>query len=590
MVLPTGLTTFTPTEHVAYHNEINTTAGWFGFSTSLTTSSTGHLAQHDAIHDFLDMTDKNDGDSGHITDHNTIHTAINAITTITAGSNIQTALTAGSNNAIFVLGTGTHRVTTAIAAKQGQKVVGKGGAILSGAVQLTSWTTSGSDFFATRASGTVGSKPDSPGGEDRCNITGCENPNDMFYDGAPLVRVASQAALGTGKFYEDFAANRVYIRDNPTGHTVEQAVAPNIWKPSASGTKLRNVVVQMGANLSQTGAVELDGVDSVAEYLDVKYNHGHGVRTNGNNTILRKSKIHHQMQLGIGSEGTELGSGTGGLDILVQDCEINNNNRDGSYLQGWEAAGTKWAFCQRLTLSRLWAHHNKGIGLWCDINNGRVIIEDCYVNDNDLWGIFYEISYGEVTPGDGLKTEIRDNVCDNNGTIVDSQGFYTAGAIVVSGSRDVLVHDNITRGWDGIGCTAQLRTDHSDSRGAHQVRNVEIYNNQIEITFVYPTNGNSWANAAGIKTDDTANQEPEVWTTQGNSFHGNDYFVPNHPGDANYPHWTWRGDLGTDFCHFSDWQTTYGQDTTASGGSRTVGGTIGSFPGTPSLGAGPISW
>ena len=47
----------------------------------------------------------------------------------------------------------------------------------------------------------------------------------MFFDGGPLIRVGSVAAVGAGKFYFDQAADKIYIGNNPAGHVVEASVA-----------------------------------------------------------------------------------------------------------------------------------------------------------------------------------------------------------------------------------------------------------------------------------------------------------------------------------------------------------------------------
>jgi hypothetical protein len=565
MVLPTGLTTFTPTEHTAYHNEIHTNMGWLQLPTSLTNSSSGHIAHHDAIHDFIGegLPDVNAGNANHITHHNAIHARVNGIVNLTTANTIQTELDAAANGTIFVLAVGTYRplAQTGFAPKTDQKLVGKNGAIINGAKLLTGWTAAGSDFWVTRPSGTVGSQPDDPGDGNRCAITGCENPHDVFYDGVPLVRVTSLGALATGKFFEDFAAGRTYIRDNPSGHTVEQAWNFYLVRSSNAGIRVRNFIAQFAANDSQTAAIEADGANWRIEQNDVRYNHGHAIGTNGNSSVVRRNKIHHQMQMGIGGEGD---------DVLVEYNEINHNNRDGSYANGWEAGGSKWALCDRLTLRGNWAHHNNGIGLWCDINLGNVIYEDNYVNNNTEWGIFYEIAYGVVTVGDGLKTHIRRNVSfDNNPT--STTGFYSGGQIVVSASRDCEVYENIVRGQDGIGGLAQLRTDHSDSRGSHQLHNLHVYNNDMQVVW----DGSGFANLAGIQTDD-ANQTNGVYTSQGNTFENNRYYVP-----TTQSFWTWIND----FESWAGWQALGNDDT----GTRTVGGTV-TIPSAPTLNAGPVTF
>lgn len=463
---------------------------------------------------------------------------------IPAGNNIQATLNGNvGGGGTFLLGAGIHRITTAIAPLNNQTLIGQFGAVIRGSVPLTAWTQSGSDWWAPRAAGTVAERPDDPGDGGRCNITGCENPNDVFRNGVPLKRVASQGALTTGTFWEDFAQGRVYIRDNPGGALVEQAVATKLIASSNINVKVKNLVCEHAANLAQTGAVDAIGSNWLIENCDIRYNHGMGLTTNGDNGVARSNLIHHQMQIGAGGVGE---------NCLWEYNDIYSNNRDQSYLKGWEAGGSKWADCNHLVLRGNIARHNFGIGLWCDINLGHTTIEQNHVFNNEEWGIFYEIAYGEATLGDGLKTHIRQNVAYDNMTPPGSTtGFWSSGQIVVSASRDCEVYSNVVRGWDGIGGIAQVRTDHPDSRGSHQLHNLHVYDNQIECTYEYPTSGTGWGNAGGIKTDDTVNQDPEVWTSQGNSFSNNDYFVPNSPGDPNYPHWTWRADLGTDFATFS---------------------------------------
>jgi hypothetical protein len=552
-------------DHVDWHNEIDGLVPFLGLPTVTTATASGHLAAHEALHALVggDLPlEVHAGDPGEAAHHQAIHTYLTdtTITSLTTASDVQAALTAGANGQVFGLAAGKYRVTTALAPKQDQTLYGAYGAIINGSLELTSWTQSGSDWWASRAAGTVASKPDDPGDGNRCAITGCENPNDVFYDGSPLVRVTSQGALATGRFYEDFAAGRVYIRDAPAGHLVEQAVAARLVRPTASGVKIRNLVCEMAANLSQTAAVELAGSGGLVEACEARYNHGHGIRTEAADGVVRRCLIHHQMQMGVGGTGS---------DCLWENNEWWENNRDGSYAAGWEAGGTKWGECDRLTIRGNQAHDNHGIGLWIDINAGNIIIEDNFVWDNDQWGIFYEIAYGEVTLGDGLKSHIRRNYSyDNNPT--SPTGFFEGGQIAVSGSRDVEIYQNTVRGQDGIGAMFQARADHPDPRGDHEVWNLHVYDNDIEQVW----DGAGWGLIAGLDGDDGA-QMPDIWTSRGNSFEANRYYLASSTRAA----WVWEVDFRT----WTVWQGTYGHDDT---GSRAVGGQV-TIPSPPALLAGP---
>lgn len=484
---------------------------------------------------------------------------------LTTASDIQAALDANPAGTTFCLAAGTYRATTnfpqaGLAPKANQVLWGANGAILNGAKELTGWTQAGSDWWVARPAGTDAQRLD----QDRCSISGCDNAHDVFYDGAPLVRVTSLAALAPGKFFEDFAAGRVYVRDTPTGHTVEQAWARRGVISANAGIKVRNLTVKQFANLAQQGAIEAGGNNWVIEYCDTGYNHGYGIRIDGTGCVVRRNKIHHSMQMGTGGSNCH--------DAVVEYNEIHDNNRDQSYDPGWEAGGTKWTNCNRMQVRGNQSHHNKGIGLWWDIRAGATVCEGNWVYDNDTGGntsqgIYYEISYGEATLGDGLKTYIRYNTCYRNcpGSTV---GFYGGGQITVSASRDCEVYGNWVYGRDGIGGQAQLRTDSADARGAHEVRNLHIYANTITTT------GGGWHLMGGIVCDE-ASFKPAVWDSWGNTYENNAY----HEATGTGSHWDWHDGARS----FSTWQVTYGNDSP----QGSFDSSVPSVPTPPTLVVGP---
>lgn len=563
MTLPTDPTLLdptvaTPAQHRSWHETLH--AFWAespAQPTSIPAGSTGNLAAHDALEALVGAglpTSYAEDDPGHTDHHRILHYIYNgggtATTTLAAGSNIQAALTAGPTGQTFLLQPGTYRLTdyatTALNPKTDQKLIGINGAVITGSTVLSTWTPSGSDFFATRATGTLASQADNG----RCSITGCENPNDVFYDGVPLVRVNSQAALAPGKFYEDFAAGRVYIRDNPTGHLVEQAVVRRLIQSSNSGIKVLNLTLQHAANQYQQGAVEADGTGWLIEHCDVRYNHGYGVRTDGTFSTVRRNHVHHNGQLGIGGSNCD--------DSLIEENEDNHNNRDGAYSWGNEAGGSKWSLTDRLTVRGNYVHDNIGAGLWTDINNGETLYENNYVVDNTQYGIFHEVSYSAI---------IRNNVSARNAPN-STTGFYSGGQIVASASRDVEIYGNTVRGRDTIGGMQQNRTDDPDPRGAHEIWNLYVHDNAEETL-----NNGGWHLLGGIVNDDAA-QNPGVWDSRNNRFQNNTYYSTVTTGG----YWEWHNGARS----FTTWQTTYGMDTAATFTAGTV-----TLPSPPSLLVGP---
>jgi len=80
-------------------------------------------------------------------------------------------------------------------------VYGSGAApIINASVLLTSWTIEGSIYYAS-----VGAQP-----------------TQVFRDNARLTLAASKSALVTGQWWWDSGNSRVYVYDNPSGHTIEE--------------------------------------------------------------------------------------------------------------------------------------------------------------------------------------------------------------------------------------------------------------------------------------------------------------------------------------------------------------------------------
>ena len=90
--------------------------------------------------------------------------------------------------------------------------------MVSGAKVVTGFTRSGRDWVAAAF------LPRDPSTHGECATSGCAYPQDVFLGGVPLTRVLDPDDLEPGRFYQDFQANRLYLRDNPDRR---QSVAPS---------------------------------------------------------------------------------------------------------------------------------------------------------------------------------------------------------------------------------------------------------------------------------------------------------------------------------------------------------------------------
>ena len=236
--------------------------------------------------------------------------------------------------------------------------------------------------------------------------------------------------LGPGKWHFDHAADRVYLGDDPTGKKVEISVTPKAFTGPAANVTIRNLTIEKYASPTQQAAVEL-GTGWIIEDCEVRWNHFTGI-SSGPRSIARRNRVHHNGCFGFHGAGEH---------ILVADNEIAYNGFAG-YDPFWGSGGSKWVYTSHLVVRGNFSHHNRGPGLWTDINNIHSLYEHNTVEDNERGGIFHEISYDAT---------IRNNTSRRNGTGKDFPYWTTGAGIEVVSSRNVEVYGNtLEDNWQGI--------------------------------------------------------------------------------------------------------------------------------------------
>ncbi len=396
-------------------------------------------------------------------------------TTIYPGETIQKAVEANPEGAAFTIKAGVHRMQTVIP-KHHQRFYGEPGAVLNGSRLLTS--------FAHRHGRWVASGQTQQGKQlgtcarlDGKWYDGCRYPEDVFIDDQPLIQVTSLADLRKGRWYFDYAADEVYLADDPTGRKVEISVSRHafyFWSTKFSSERnwptnvtIAGLIVEKYANPAQHGAIHAGGfengwpgerrtTDWLIENNEVRLNHGAGIRT-GNRTIVRYNHVHHNGQTGVRADGH--GS-------IIEGNEISHNNTL-LFNPEWEAGGTKFWSTTDLVVRHNNVHHNTGPGLWADTDNRNTLYENNRVVANSGPGIFHEVSYSAV---------IRYNHVERNGEAT-SAWLYGAG-ILVAHSSGVTVHNNtVARNHDGIAGVDQGRG--SGAYGPWRLDRFYVYDNVV---------------------------------------------------------------------------------------------------------------
>jgi hypothetical protein len=424
-------------------------------------------------------------------------------TILRPGQDIRSIVAGAPEGARFVFEPGVYRGQT-IYPKDRQRFVGRDGAVLNGAMELTAWRQV-SGFWQTDGL----PEPLDFHGDCEDDRELCNRREDLFVDGRIYERRSSLDGLGPAQWY--YENGRAWLADDPTGRLVELSVTPVAFAGEARDVVIENLVVEKYASDAQQGAINLDGARGwlVAD-VTARWNHGVGLFF-GPETRVSGGSFSHNGQLGIG--GTGEGSTIDGVEIAF-------NNYAG-YNSGWEAGGTKFARTKNLIVRNSCVHHNAGPGLWTDIDNVDVLYEGNKVFLNTDDGIKHEISYDAI---------IRNNVVAHNGT----SGFDVwlwGSQILIQNSANVEVYGNLVEVSDsfgnGIGIIHQDRGE-GEHGPWHAIHNWVHHNTIVHL-------GRHGQNGVVMDTD-----EDWYWAEADNRFDWNRYIVPT-PRSG---YWTAHGSGG----------------------------------------------
>ncbi len=460
---------------------------------------------------------------------------------VTPADNVQQLLDANPEGTTFCFAPGTydHSTTPAWAPKANQQLIGALGAngerlsVVTGAKTLATWTPSGSTWYA---SGQTQQAADSDG---VCRTTHpmCNSSNELFRDGARVKRVATLAQVTPSTWYFDTTADRIYVGQDPVGHTLQTSVADKaVLGAGVAGVAVKHFVVEMFAT-TWGAAVQVHDNNTgwLVEDVEARNNHLSGIEIVEQGTI-RGCFTHHN-----GQQGTGAGKWPGGTvtNNLIEQTEMSYNNEAG-FDPFWAAGGGKYAYNDGLILRGNHVHHNYGYGLWIDLD---VIHADLDANTsefNDLAGIHYEISW---------QGRIHHNIVRSNGQTEAGTGSYAGTGIYVFNSKDVEVDHNTVQDNLTGGIVARQYDRGSGLYGVYETANLNVHDNTVRV-------GAQAIGRAGA-LDGVAAGSP-YYTSKNNHWQANTYQVPAAQGTgAAWFYWEAANRS------FSAWQG-YGHDTTGS--------------------------
>ena len=102
----------------------------------------------------------------------------------------------------------------------------------------------------------------------------------MFLDNTPLKPVDALSKVVPGTFYFDYAADKIYIADNPTGHTIEAGKLTDAFHGSATNVTVQNLVIEKYDPPIQDGAIQ-GGQGWTIQDNEVRLNYAVGIIGSG---------------------------------------------------------------------------------------------------------------------------------------------------------------------------------------------------------------------------------------------------------------------------------------------------------------------
>jgi len=461
------------------------------------------------------------------------------------GDNVSAIVNSAPTGATFFFEAGVYRGVS-LSPKEGQTFIGEQGAVLNGSTLLTNFTHEGSHWVIGGQT-QEGFRNATDQGESGSMRAGY--PETVYIDNKPLTPVDALSKLAPGKFYFDYAADKIYIGDNPAGHKVEAGTLDHAFEGKAKGVTVQNFVVEKYSNPVQTGAIEGNQSWKIIDN-EVRLNYGAGMRADANSQMVGNF-IHDNGQMGIGDYDHVK------TNLLVEGNEIARNGWWSGIDVFWEGGGSKFKYTDGLIVRDNYSHDNKGFGLWTDINNINSIYENNVIVHNSGGGINHEISYHAI---------IRNNVLMGNGYQSQGDGWMWGDQIQIQNSSNVEVYGNKVdmtgaEGGNGIGLIQQNRG--SGNHGPWVTTGNNIHDNII----VSKDGNGSVGGAADFNAGGLLNG--------GNVWKNNAYYMPS--GD----HFRWGNTLSfTEFKAATGETGTISQAYPNTGAWVTVNGAIPSDTGT----------
>lgn len=365
--------------------------------------------------------------------------------------------------AVVCLAPGRFTVDRPIRPKTSQTFRGSGKTELAGDVPVEGWGAEGAVWTAR---GHLPADYEKSGQCEDIHSNPCQVAETLFLDGRPVRRVMTRNAVGPATFYADYAANVLYLGQDPTGRAATLARTRTAITSTAPRVSIEHLTVRGFANLAQRGAVVVGGQDWTIRDSVITANHGVGLMmVQADRARITGNTIARNGQLGLGQYRSQ--------GVRIENNHIVNNNTAEFWRADWESGGIKVTRSSS-TIANNDISNNLGVGVWVDVAGDGVGITENKIAGNAADGVRYEIS---------RNGRISGNAITGNGLALKrgaGTGLLTGAGITVNTSSDVTIEKNAVSGnLNGIGIQARPRGD--GPWGEYVLKNVVVAENHIDL-------------------------------------------------------------------------------------------------------------
>jgi hypothetical protein len=244
------------------------------------------------------------------------------------------------------------------------------------------------------------------------------HPDQVFVGGHSLRQVASLGAVRHGRFYVDYASNKLYVGTRPTGRDVRASTLPKAMSIRSTGVTVDGINVRgFAPSVPNMGAITVERPHVLLRHMIVRDMSTTGAFMMSSDDQLRHVTFRHNGLMGF--------MATHATGLRVDHVSAINNNTE-LFNQSPAAGGAKIGRTTDVRVTHSRFSHNHANGLWFDESSYRIQVIRSRMKDNTGHGISVEISghaliAGNVIVGNGangIKINDSDHVGLWNNTFV----------------------------------------------------------------------------------------------------------------------------------------------------------------------------